>query len=79
MSATMTDEERQRMNVRAVRVSLSAALRYASPDQAQQCKARARQLLENARRQTTAPAVISEIEAVEAELDGDVGGQHLGT
>lgn len=71
----MTVEDRQQMNVRAIRVSLNSALRYASPDQAQACKARARQLLAHARRQTTAAAVISEIEMLDAELDGGALGQ----
>ena len=75
MASAMTDQERQRMNVRVIRVTLDAALRHASPQEAHQCRARARQLLLDARRNTTAAAVISEIEALQDELDGDALGQ----
>lgn len=66
----MTDEHRQRLNMRAIRVTLASARRHATPHQVDLCIARARQLLENARDQATAPSVISEIEALQAELRG---------
>lgn len=75
MTSAMTDEERQRMNVRVIRVTLNAALRNASPQEVEQCRARARQLLADARRNTTAAVVISEIEALQDELAGDALGQ----
>ena len=65
---TMTIEHRQRMNVRAIRVTLANALRHLSPEQAPACVDRARQLLDHARQEATSAAVVSEIDAVVAEL-----------
>lgn len=66
----MTAAARQRLNVRTIRVSLAAARRHAPPDGMDRCIARARQLLEHARREATTASVISDIDAVEAELRG---------
>lgn len=65
----MTADHRQRLNVRAIRVTLASARRHATPEQVELCNVRARQLLENARDQATAPSVITEIEALQADLD----------
>ena len=65
---TMTSEHRQRMNVRAIRVTLEAALRHVSPEQGQRCVDRARQLLDHARHEATTAAVESDIDALVAEL-----------
>lgn len=72
----MTDEERQRLNVRAIRVTLASALRHAGPHQADLCMARARQLLEHVRHQAKAASVLSDIDALEAELRGSEGAPH---
>lgn len=66
----MTDDHRQRLNVRAIRVTLASAHRHATPHQVELCDARALQLLEQARDQATSASVISEIEAFQAELRG---------
>lgn len=71
--ASMNGEARQRLNVRTIRVSLVAARRHALPDAEGRCIARARQLLEHARHEATVVSVISEIEALEAELRGADG------
>ena len=63
-------DERQRLNVRAIRVTLASALRHLPPDQAAVSIGRARQLLAHARAEATVPGVISDIEALEAELQG---------
>jgi hypothetical protein len=67
------DDERQRLNVRTIRLTLASALHHIPPDQAALCVARARQLLTHARNEASAPSVISDIEAVEAELDSADG------
>lgn len=72
----MTDDYRQRLNVRAIRVTLASVRRHATPDQVGLCIVRARQLLEHARDQATAPAVIFEIEALEAELQSASAAAH---
>lgn len=72
----MTDDERQRLNVRAIRVSLASALRHAPPHKRDLCIARARQLLDLVRHQATAASVISDIEALEAELRDAEGAAH---
>ena len=78
MSSAMIDEDRQRMNVRTIRVTLQAALQSATPDQAPRCRARAQELLARAWAETTVAAVVADIEALQAELDGDTLGQLLG-
>lgn len=72
----MTDDDRQRLNVRAIRVTLASARRHAPPQQADLCITRARQLLENARVQATAASVLSQIEALDAELRAADGVAH---
>lgn len=72
----MIEEERQRLNVRGIRVTLASALRHAPPDQADLCIARARQFLAHARRQAMAASVFLDIEALEAELDAVDGAAH---
>jgi hypothetical protein len=69
----VTDDKRQRLNVRAIRVSLASALRHLPPEQAALCIARARQLAEHARDQATAPTVLADISALEAMLEGAEG------
>ena len=69
----MSDEQRQRMNVRIIRVTLAAALRYAPPGGAAQCVERARQLLAEARNQTTVQSVLAEIDALQSHLDSRRG------
>jgi hypothetical protein len=64
----MTSEHRQRMNIRAIRVTLASALRYVAPEQAGLCVDRARQLLEHARMEATSAAVLGDIDALDAEL-----------
>lgn len=72
----MTDDHRQRMNVRAIRVSLASALRHATPNQTDLCLARARQLLDQARHGATGESVLSEIRALESELQRADGVAH---
>lgn len=72
----MTDDARQRLNVRTIRVTLESAYRYASSDGVDRCIARARQLLEHARREATAASVILDIEALETELRDVDGAAH---
>ena len=69
----MTLEDRQRLNVRTIRVSLNAALRSIGPQQAARCVARARQLLAHATEQAVSPRVATEIAEFQAELDEGVG------
>jgi hypothetical protein len=64
----MTSEHRQRMNVRAIRVTLTSALRHVNPEQAKPCMARARELLDHARREATTAAVVADIDALVADL-----------
>ena len=66
----MTDEQRQRLNVRTIRVSLQAALRFTTPAQGQLARERARELLAHARRQASVKDVIADIEALQAEITG---------
>ena len=66
----MNNDERQRLNVRAIRVTLASALRHAGPDQTDRCVDRARQLLDHARSQATHPSVLADIDALDAELAG---------
>ena len=63
----MTDG-RQLMNVRTIRVTLASALRHLPPEKVEPCIARARQLLQHAREETTAASVLADIEALDAEL-----------
>ena len=77
MSAAMTLEERERLSVRAIRVTLRSALRYAQPDEATRCKVRAQELLAYVRGKTTVAAVLAEIDVLQAELDGDAYGRRL--
>jgi hypothetical protein len=51
-------------------VTLASALRHVPPDQAGLCIARARQFLDHIRDQATAASVLSDIKALDAELDG---------
>jgi len=64
----MTSEHRQRMNVRAIRVTLASALRHVSSERAGLCVDRARQLLDHARLETTNSAVLADIDALIAGL-----------
>lgn len=68
MSLNMSDDRRQLLGVRAIRVTLASALRHATPEQRDLCIGRARQLLAHVREEATASAVIAEIEAMEAQL-----------
>ena len=65
----MTNDERLRMNVQTVRVTLASALRHASGAQADACVTRARHLLAGVRARATSPSVLSEIDALEVELE----------
>ena len=56
------------MNVRAIRVSLTSALRRVSPEQKAPCVERARQLLAHARDEALTAAVVADIDALEAQL-----------
>lgn len=60
----MNDAERQRMNLRTIRVTLASALRTTTSEQAERCRARAQQLLQQARDQASDPAVVGEIDAL---------------
>jgi hypothetical protein len=72
----VTVDERQRLNIRTIRVSLASALRHLPPDKAVLCIGRARQLTEHARRQATAASVLADIEALETELERAGGAAH---
>ena len=71
----MTPEERQRINVRAIRVSLAAALRHATPHEADMCRTRASALLQRARDETSVVDVVAQIDAAQAELDAEMSEQ----
>lgn len=64
----VADIDRQRMNVRVIRTSLTAALRYATPAEARLCIARAAQLLDHARAEAASTAVIAEIDELRSEI-----------
>ena len=64
----MTSEHRQRMNVRAIRVTLTSALRHVAPEQKVVCVDRARQLLAHSREDALTAAVVADIDALEAQL-----------
>ena len=69
----MTSEHRQRMNVRAIRVTLASALRHVAPEQKPLCVDRARQgLLAHARDEALTAAVVADIDAFEAQLPSAV-------
>lgn len=74
----MTPEERQRINVRAIRVSLAAALRHATPHEADMCRTRASELLQRARDETSVADVLAQIDAAQAELTGETSEQRDG-
>lgn len=65
----MEAEDRQRLNIRAIRVTLRAALGATHPANAVACLERARLLLEHARASTTAPRAVREWELLRAEID----------
>ena len=69
----MTSEDRQLMNVRAIRVTLASALRHLPPEKVDLCVARARQLLDHAREEATAGSVLAQIESLEVELASSNG------
>jgi hypothetical protein len=68
----MTPEKLQRMNVRIIRVTLRSALRHIGPEQASLCIGRARLLLDHARSEATFASVLTEIEALQAELEDGI-------
>ncbi|HUH06562.1 MAG TPA: hypothetical protein VML96_02035 [Egibacteraceae bacterium] len=72
----MTDEARQRLNVRTIRTTLAAARQHAPPEELRVCVARAHALLEHARQKATGALVISDIDALEAELRPVNGAAH---
>lgn len=72
----MTDEGRQRLNVRTIRMTLAPARQHSPPDELRVCVARAHELLEHARHKATAASVISDIDALEAELQAVNGAAH---
>ena len=67
------DERLQLLNVRAVQVTLAAALRHAPSDQAPRCIERARELLDHARSTATTAEVLREIEVARERLDARSG------
>lgn len=65
---SMNAEERQRLNVRAIRVTLASALRHVAPERRQVCIDRAIELLAHVRNEATDPSVIAEVDALAVEL-----------
>jgi hypothetical protein len=69
----MTDDDsrKQRLNIRALRVSRASALRGLPADAQAPIRARANALLDQARRTATDPRIRAEIEALQAEWEAE--------
>lgn len=69
----MDAARREQLNIVAIRVSLSSAMRGLAPAQAERTLSRANLLLDQARREATSPAVLRDIEDLQLDLDRRAG------
>ena len=67
------DIRRERLNLRALRVSLASALNGVEEDRYPRIRGRANDLLDEARRRATDQALRDEIDALQAEWDRTAG------
>lgn len=69
----MDAARREQLNIVAIRVSLSSAMRGLPAAQAERTLSRANLLLDQARREATSPAVLRDIEDLQLDLDRRAG------